>query len=151
MDEILRYKIASHSASISWIHTRLCPRTQNAKESIFVAAYSFTSKPIADALIRAYQNGIDVRVVLDKSQRTAKYSAFLEIKKLGLPVRINSKYAIMHNKFMIIDGKILQTGSFNSSQAAEDSNAENVLIISDNIAVIKRYTKKWLELWNESL
>ena len=52
---------------------------------------------------------------------------------------------------MIIDGKILQTGSFNSSQAAEDSNAENVLIISDNIAVIKRYTKKWLELWNESL
>jgi len=57
----------------------------------------------------------------------------------------------MHNKFMIIDGKILQTGSFNSSQAAEDSNAENVLIISDNIAVIKRYTKKWLELWNESL
>ena len=123
---------------------------ENAEESIFVAAYSFTSKPIADALIRAYQNGIDVRVVLDKSQRTAKYSAFLEIKKLGLPVRINSKYAIMHNKFMIIDGKILQTGSFNYSQAAEDSNAENVLIISDNIGVVKKYVQKWLELWNES-
>ena len=51
---------------------------------------------------------------------------------------------------MIIDGKILQTGSFNYSQAAEDSNAENVLIISDNIGVVKKYVQKWLELWNES-
>ena len=123
---------------------------KNSEKSIFVAAYSFTSKPIADALVEAYQNGIDVKIVLDKSQRTAKYSAFLEVKNLGIPIRINSKYAIMHNKFMIVDGKILQTGSFNYSQAAENSNAENVLIISDNTKVVKQYTQKWLELWNEA-
>jgi len=123
---------------------------KNSEKSIFVAAYSFTSKPIADALVEAYQNGIDVKIVLDKSQRTAKYSAFLEVKNLGIPIRINSKYAIMHNKFMIVDGKILQTGSFNYSQAAENNNAENVLIISDNTKVVKQYTQKWLELWNEA-
>ena len=123
---------------------------KNAEKSIFVAAYSFTSKPIANALIEAYQNGVDVKIVLDKSQRTAKYSAFLEVKNLGIPIRINSKYAIMHNKFMIVDGKILQTGSFNYSQAAENNNAENVLIISDNTKVVKQYTQKWLELWNEA-
>ena len=124
---------------------------ENAKESILVAAYSFTSKPITAALIKASQRGVDVRIVLDKSQRTAKYSAFWEIKNLGVPVRINSKYSIMHNKFIIVDGKILQTGSFNYSQAAENSNAENVLIISDNTTeVVSKYTKKWLELWDEA-
>ncbi len=123
---------------------------KNSEKSIFVAAYSFTSKPIANALIEAYQNGVDVKIVLDKSQRTAKYSAFLEVKNFGIPIRINSKYAIMHNKFMIVDGKILQTGSFNYSQAAENNNAENVLIISDNTKVVKQYTQKWLELWNEA-
>ena len=51
---------------------------------------------------------------------------------------------------MIVDGKILQTGSFNYSQAAENNNAENVLIISDNTKVVKQYTQKWLELWNEA-
>lgn len=122
----------------------------NAEKSILVAAYSFTSKPIADALIKAYQNGVDVRIVLDKSQRTAKYSSFLEVKTLGVPIRINSRYAIMHNKFMIVDGKILQTGSFNYSQSAENNNAENVLVISDNTKVVKQYTQKWLELWNEA-
>lgn len=123
---------------------------EKAENSIFVAAYSFTSKPIAKALIRAHQNGIDVGVVVDKSQRTTRYSAYLELKKLGLPIRINSNYAIMHNKFMIVDAKILQTGSFNYSQAAENNNAENVLVISDNSMVVKQYTQKWLELWNEA-
>lgn len=123
---------------------------ENAKESILVAAYSFTSKPITAALIRAYQKGVDVRIVLDKSQRTAKYSSFLEVKNLGVPVRINSKYSIMHNKFIIVDSKILQTGSFNYSQSAENSNAENVLVISDNTEVVSKYTQKWLELWDEA-
>ncbi len=122
----------------------------NAEKSILVAAYSFTSKPIADALIEAYHNGVDVKIVLDKSQRSAKYSSFLEIKNLGVPVRISSRYAIMHNKFMIVDDKIVQTGSFNYSQAAENHNAENVLIISDNTKVVRQYTTKWLELWNEA-
>lgn len=69
---------------------------------------------------------------------------------MGIPVRINSKYAIMRNKFMIIDGKVLQTGNFNYGQSAEISNAENVLVVSENAIVINQYTQKWFELWDEA-
>ena len=46
-----------------------------AKTSLLVQAYSFTSTPIAKALLDAHKRGVPVRVILDKSQRTEKYSA----------------------------------------------------------------------------
>lgn len=123
---------------------------QEAKQSIDVAAYSFTSAPIAKALTDAHKKGIKVRVVLDKSQRTARYTSYTFLKNHNVPTRINIKYAIMHNKFMIIDGNILQLGSFNYTKAAEYKNAENVMVISNEPDAVKQYQLQWLKLWNES-
>lgn len=58
-----------------------------------------------------------------------------------MPVRINAKYAIMHNKYMIIDGQVLQTGSFNYSYAAEYKNAENVIVVLQNSKIINQYMR----------
>lgn len=121
-----------------------------AKKSIHVAAYSFTSKPIAEALVNGYEQGIDVKVVLDKSQRNGRGSLYKFLQEHNVPTRINSKYAIMHNKFMIIDGKILELGSFNYTKNAEEKNAENVLVIHRNKKIIKDYSKQWNRLWKES-
>jgi phosphatidylserine/phosphatidylglycerophosphate/cardiolipin synthase-like enzyme len=119
-----------------------------AHKSIRVAAYSFTSRPIGEALVSASRNGIDVRVVLDKSQNCARsLAAFL--KESGVPMRINSHYAIMHNKFMIIDNNVLELGSFNYTEAAEERNAENVLVIRDTPQVISDYNYQWEKLWAE--
>ena len=118
-----------------------------ARQSVRVAAYSFTSRPIADALVQAHQRGVDVEVVLDKSQRKRSLAGFL--KSSGIPVRINSHYAIMHNKFMIIDAKVLELGSFNYTQSAEEKNAENVLVLRNRSKVIKDYAAQWQKLWNE--
>lgn len=123
---------------------------QAAKKSIHVAAYSFTSKPIAEALVSAYEQGIDVKLVLDKSQRKGRSSLYKFMQENNVPTRINSKYAIMHNKFMIIDGKILEIGSFNYTKAAEEKNAENVLVIHRNPKIIKSYSKQWRKLWKEA-
>jgi phosphatidylserine/phosphatidylglycerophosphate/cardiolipin synthase-like enzyme len=123
---------------------------EKAEKSIKVAAYSFTSKPIADALIKAYQKGIDVKIVLDKSQQKNKHSMYRYFLENKLPTRINRKYAIMHNKFMVIDEKALQLGSFNYTKSAEKSNAENVLVIRRNKKVISRYSIQWQKLWNEA-
>jgi phosphatidylserine/phosphatidylglycerophosphate/cardiolipin synthase-like enzyme len=120
-----------------------------AEKSICVAAYSFTSEPIAKALIAAHHRGVDVKIVLDKSQRTAKYSSYFMLKELDVPTRINANYAIMHNKFLIIDDNVLQTGSFNYTKAAELNNAENVIILS-NSKVIKQYMQQWQKLWDEA-
>ena len=121
-----------------------------AKYTIRVAAYSFTSTPIAKALMEAHKRGVDVRVVLDKSNLSAKYSSATFLANVGIPVRINSQYAIMHSKYIVIDGSTLETGSFNYSSAAESKNAENLLVIRDNQKLADTYLKNWQKLWDES-
>lgn len=101
-----------------------------ARISAHVQAYSFTSKPIAQALVQAYRRGVKVVAVLDKSQRTARYSEADFLAHAGIPTWIDAKHAIAHNKIMLIDGQTLITGSFNFTKAAERSNAENLLVIS---------------------
>lgn len=114
-----------------------------AKRSIYVQAYSFTSKPIANALVVAKKRGVDVKVILDKSQYKAeKYSASRFLDNQNVPVWIDSKPAIAHNKIMIIDENTVITGSFNFTKAAQEKNAENLLIIH-NVALAKHYLENW--------
>jgi phosphatidylserine/phosphatidylglycerophosphate/cardiolipin synthase-like enzyme len=113
-----------------------------ARTTILVQAYSFTSVPIAKALIDAHKRGVDVQVVLDKSQRTEKYSSADFLHNMGIGVRIDAKHAIAHNKVMVIDGQVIITGSFNFTKAAEENNAENLLVIrSADLAA--KYAANW--------
>lgn len=120
-----------------------------ARQSIRVAAYSFTSKPIAQALLEAHKRGIDVRIVVDKSNATARYTAATFLANQGVPVRVDYQYAIMHYKFIVVDGEAVETGSFNFTAAAQSHNAENVLVLHDS-TVAQRYGQEWDRLWRES-
>jgi len=95
-----------------------------AKKTILVQAYSFTSVPIAKALVEAKNRGVDVRVILDKSQRTERYSGATFLANEGIPTFIDAAHKIAHNKVMVIDGQEVITGSFNFTKAAESGNAE---------------------------
>src|SRR5659263_178361 len=70
----------------------------NAKNEILVQAYSFTSAPIAKALVDAHKRGVKVTVVLDRSQRSVKYSSADFVNNAGIPTYIDAKHAIAHNK-----------------------------------------------------
>jgi phosphatidylserine/phosphatidylglycerophosphate/cardiolipin synthase-like enzyme len=113
-----------------------------AKSTILVQAYSFTSAPIAKALVDAEKRGVKVQVILDKSQRTEKYSDADFLLHEGVPTFIDAKHAIAHNKIIIIDSHTVLTGSFNFTKAAEENNAENLLVI-DDAALAKKYTENW--------
>ena len=114
----------------------------DAKKSVLILAYSFTSAPIAKALVDAHKRGVNVRAILDKSQRTEKYSGATFLVNAGIPTFIDDKHAIAHNKVIVIDGHTVITGSFNFTRAAEENNAENLLILqSDELAA--RYTENW--------
>jgi len=115
-----------------------------AQITILVQAYTFTSAPIAKALLNAHKRGVKVEVILDKSQKTQKYSSATFLYNQGIPVKIDAKHAIAHNKVMIIDGETVITGSFNFTKAAEENNAENLLIIHDK-KLAERYIKNWEE------
>jgi phosphatidylserine/phosphatidylglycerophosphate/cardiolipin synthase-like enzyme len=113
-----------------------------AGKSILVQAYSFTSVPVASALVRARRRGVDVHVILDKSQRTQKYSCADLLVHSGIKTYIDASHAIAHNKVMIIDSQFILTGSFNFSKAAEEANAENVLIIQE-VDLAARFLANW--------
>ena len=121
-----------------------------AKQTIRVAAYSFTSKDIAAALLQAHKRGVDVQVVLDKSNAKAKYTSATFLANVGIPTRIDYKYAIMHSKFMVIDGDTVETGSFNYTKAAEQHNAENLIIMRNYPNIAHQYQRDWQKLWDES-
>jgi phosphatidylserine/phosphatidylglycerophosphate/cardiolipin synthase-like enzyme len=109
---------------------------------VLVQAYSFTSAPIAKALVDAHRRGVRVQVILDKSQRTEKYSEADFLLHNDIPTFIDAQHAIAHNKIMILDDYVVLTGSFNFTRAAEAHNAENLLVINDP-ALARRYTQNW--------
>ena len=111
----------------------------SAQREILIQAYGFTSIPIAKALLESKKRGVKIEAVLDKSNATAKYSAATFLFNAGIPVLIDSSHAIAHNKVMIIDRQTLITGSFNFTRAAEEKNAENLLILRGNKPLIEKY------------
>lgn len=121
-----------------------------ATNAVLVQAYSFTSAPIAKALVDAEKRGVKVQIILDKSQRTANYSSADFVQRAGIPTWIDAKHAIAHNKIMVIDGKTILTGSFNFTKAAEQSNAENLLVIQNDPALVAKYTANWQTHLNHS-
>ncbi len=114
----------------------------NAKKSIDVMAYSFTSQPIAEALVTAHKRGVNVQILIDKSQLKEKYSQLNYLGQNGLSLFIDSAQGIAHNKVMIFDDRFVLTGSFNFSKAAESRNAENIVIIDDPV-LANIYLKNW--------
>lgn len=97
---------------------------------------------IISFLVEAHKRGVHVEIILDKSNRSAKNSAGDITARMGIPTLIDTRHAIANNKVMIIDRETLLTGSFNFTKAAEERNAENLLIIRNReLAAI--YWKNW--------
>jgi len=115
-----------------------------AKAEILIQAYSFTSKDIAEAVVKAHVRGVKVFAVLDKSQLKEQYSAANFLANSGIPTYIDFEPAIAHNKIIIIDGETVIGGSFNYSKAAEESNAENVTIIKN-----RDFARLFVENWKQ--
>jgi phosphatidylserine/phosphatidylglycerophosphate/cardiolipin synthase-like enzyme len=102
-----------------------------ARRQVLVQAYSFTSRPIAEALVAARRRGVEVRVIIDSAAATGPGSVLPLLAGAGIPVLIDDPSGIAHNKVMVIDGARVVTGSFNFTRSAEDRNAENLLVLHD--------------------
>lgn len=109
--------------------------------------YSFTSEPIAEAMVRAKERGIKIRILMDKQQAGGKYSKYQYFVDNGISVIRDIHARIVHNKIAVIDEKILFTGSFNWTKSAEERNEENLLEFIDEAEVIEVYQKRLDYLW----
>lgn len=122
--------------------TEIVTALKDAKKSIYVQAYSFTSLPIAQALIEASQRGVLVYIIGDKREPTERNGMEPILLGAHLPIWIDYKVRIAHNKVMIIDESTVITGSFNFTTAAQYNNAENLLIIQSS-ELAKQYLANW--------
>ena len=114
-----------------------------AKITIYMQAYGLTHPEIINSLIKANERGVKVRVLLDRSNLTQKYSKIEELKQVGIEVGIDRVSGIAHNKIIIVDLYTTVTGSFNFTVSAAKRNVENVLIIQDS-KIAHSYLQNWL-------
>ena len=85
-------------------------------------------------------------MILDKKEAMERDSSSSFLHDAGVPTFIDGKHQIAHNKIIVIDGETVITGSFNFTKAAEESHAENLLVIRDAVLAAK-----YAENWNEHL
>jgi len=118
----------------------------HAQFQIRLQAYGFTSPPILRALVSAKQRGVDVVVILDKSDdgassgRSPSGAGF--VARAGILIFIDFRPAIAHNKVIVVDQHIVVTGSYNFTAAAEHRNTENLTVI-DSPDVASRFLSNW--------
>jgi phosphatidylserine/phosphatidylglycerophosphate/cardiolipin synthase-like enzyme len=136
--------IAVHFSPKGGATDALVRELKAARREVLVSAYSFSSKPIAEALIQAKTRGVQVEIILDRSNEQESYSDLQLFLDQGLAPLIDGQHAIAHNKVMIIDQRTLITGSFNFTHQAEGENAENLLIVKGHPELVRSYRQDFL-------
>ena len=108
--------------------------------------YIFTDREIALPLVKARERGVKVRLYLDQDQVDYQYSQSRFLVQRGIKTRISSNNYIMHNKFAIIDNRLLLTGSYNWTFSANNRNDENLMVIDDP-EIIEIFQNQFVNLW----
>jgi phosphatidylserine/phosphatidylglycerophosphate/cardiolipin synthase-like enzyme len=123
----------------------------SSQESIFFLAYAFNSDQISQAMRGRVQAGVNLAGVFEKTQVAAQKdgSAYDPLRLAGLDVWLDANPQNMHDKIILIDGKIVITGSYNFSAAAENKNDENILIIH-NADIAALYLKNFQDIYNQA-
>nr|WP_311530321.1 phospholipase D family protein [uncultured Ralstonia sp.] len=129
----------------------------SARASIRLSAYSFTSAPVVRALVSAKRRGVDVAVIVDYKNnlvdgRTEKARAALNLLvNAGIPTRTISVYPIHHDKFIVVDGESVESGSINYSDAGARRNSENAILIWRHPQLAKAYLDHWQSRWSQGV
>ncbi len=121
---------------------------RNAEESVKVASFTFTHESIADELIKADARGVNATIITETRQRNVMGSQYQRVKGFGLNIKLDGNKYNMHHKFIIIDGKIVITGSPNYTLGGFNKNDENFLIIYDENLALK-YVGEFDGLYDE--
>lgn len=129
------------------ILAELTEAIQGAEERIYILIYSFTLDELARVLIDKHEEGIDVRVVMDRRQANLSWTVAESLREAGVPliVRAGSKGGYMHLKVLIADETVL-TGSYNYSKNATYNSDENFFIIRDK-RILQAHLEKFKRLW----
>ena len=121
-----------------------------AHATISLASYHLTSQPVADALCAAAAKDVAVTVLLDEkdNHKGAKDSQRGHLDACNVAVRTNAHFPIMNDKFVVIDGVTVETGSYNFGSGPALKNAENALVVWNDKALAEKYQEKFNQLFD---
>jgi len=129
------------------IEQELIALINQATSTLDVALYSFTDDQLGAAVIEAHQRGVKVRVFLDDGQEEARGGEYAKLVAAGVSVAVEHVKGLMHHKFAVIDGRIVVTGSYNWSNAADENNFENVVVV-ECPEIAAAFLEEFERLWD---
>jgi phosphatidylserine/phosphatidylglycerophosphate/cardiolipin synthase-like enzyme len=118
---------------------------EKASDSVYVLAAQFTYSPIAKALVAAHARGVDVRVVIDQGKNDGEKSEADRLISGHVPTFTDGQHHTAHNKVILIDHRLIFTGSFNMTRESELENAENLLLIEGRPKLVAAYEANFRE------
>jgi phosphatidylserine/phosphatidylglycerophosphate/cardiolipin synthase-like enzyme len=126
---------------------RIIPIVAEAQSNVRFLAFSFTDYPLAKTMIDRYAAGVDVAGVYEKTGSETEGAELRTFWCAHVPVRQDGNPRFLHDKLIIVDNRIVITGSFNFSNNATDNNDENVIII-DNPEIAALYMEEFGRVWS---
>ena len=133
------------------IEETLIEKIDAAQESIHIASFEFNLTPVADALIRAHERGVDVRWVTDdehglEADEEPDHGQFEMLEDEGIEIKDDGRGALMHNKFWIFDREVVWTGSTNVTENGIFEQDNNVIVVHSP-ALAEIYEREFDEMW----
>lgn len=121
------------------------------KKSLDIAIFNFTDKSILNAILKAKQQNVSIRIITDKTMSITPIQFFIlrKLKKAGIPVKKNSHPGFMHLKITIADKKVLTVASANFTKASQIKNDEFFMIIRDK-KITSEFIKQFDYMWNNT-
>ncbi len=126
---------------------KLGDEIRNAGENIYFMSYTLTNGRIASELIIKSKEGVEVKGIIESMNINGKGSKYELLRFQGIDVKKDNSSGLMHHKVFIIDKKIVVTGSFNPTEAADERNDDNMVIIRDE-GIAKEYLKEFNRLFS---
>ncbi|WP_242926768.1 phospholipase D-like domain-containing protein [Pontibacter vulgaris] len=119
-----------------------------ATRTIKICVFTISDDRITEAIMRAHQRGISIKIITDNDKLHDLGSDVIEMAAQGLEIWVDKTRNHMHHKFAIFDEKRVLTGSYNWTRSAALYNHENILI-TDNASIVQDYSREFDKLWNE--
>ena len=129
------------------LENAIVPIVNSAKQSIRFLTFSFTDYPLADTISQRFKAGVDVAGVFETTGSETDAAELKTLMCRNVPVKQDGNPGFLHHKVIVVDERIVITGSMNFSTNAEESNDENVIII-DNADIARLYMQEFDRVWN---
>ena len=130
---------------VDTIQKGLIEAVNSAQKSLDIAIYEFDLKESGDAILAAHDRGVQVRIVTD-SDTLEEDESLIRLKKAGLPIVPDERGAIMHDKFVVVDGQAVWTGSWNFTSNDTFRNNNNAIYIR-SAQLARNYSTEFLEMY----